>query len=282
MKELWKYFEKHDHDVSIDECGIQQFFPNQLYAYNTYQNFVIHLVESGSGIFEVNKEITTLHQNDGFIVRKGQKIKYYGQKDDPWKNYWVGISGRHLDSYINSTILKDRDTLTFSPDSRAAAVIKEICLFAKQSDDELNNSIWYKFKVYELLYHLAQEFGDSNYDLKLPQRSYAEVAHDYISSNYNKNLTVVDVADFIGISRSYLYRLFKEKYDLSPQEYLLEKRLHSASKLLETTNDSIYEVSQQVGYDNQLLFSKNFRKHYGISPSKYRKVKEDQSQSQSS
>lgn len=273
MKELWKYFEKHDHDISIDECGIQQFFPNQVYAYNTYQKFVIHVVDSGQGVYEINNQIHHLTKNDGFIVRSNQKVKYYGIQDDPWKNYWVGISGRHLASYIDLTILKNQDVLSFTADSRVAAIIKEICYFTKETTEDLNNFVWYKFKVYELLYHLTKEFADHNYSLELPQRSYAEVAYDYIATNYNKNLTVVDVADFIGISRSYLYRLFKEKYDVAPQEFLLEKRLHSASKLLETTSDSIYEISQQVGYDNQLLFSKNFRKHYGLSPSKYRKVK---------
>ena len=126
MKELWKYFEKNDHDISIDECGIQQFFPNQAYAYNSYQNFVIHYIESGSGIYEVNQQSYELSAGDGFIVRRGTKVTYYGDKEHPWKYYWVGINGRHLKSYLKLTTLKNESIIRFTSDSQAAKVLKEI------------------------------------------------------------------------------------------------------------------------------------------------------------
>ena len=272
MKELWKYFEKNDHDISIVECGIQQFFPNQAYAYNSYQNFVIHYIESGSGIYEVNQQSYELSAGDGFIVRRGTKVTYYGDKEHPWKYYWVGINGRHLKSYLKLTTLKNEVIIRFTPDSQAADVLKEICLFTKNNQDSTNNTVWYKFKVYELLWNLSEEFRDKDYSLELPQRSYEEVAFDYIQSNYSKRMTITDVANYIGISRSYLYRLFKHKYEMSPQEFLQEKRLKTAKKLLHSTNNTINEVAYEVGYDNQLLFSKNFKKEFGMSPTKYRQM----------
>lgn len=275
MKELWKYFEKNDHDISIDECGIQQFFPNQAYAYNTYQNFVIHYIEAGSGTYEINQTSYHLSAGEGFIVRKGTKVTYYGNKENPWKYYWVGLNGRHLNSYLKLTTLKNQTIIHFAPDSQAANVIKNICLFTKNHQDSTNNIVWYKYKIYELLWSLSNEFRDKDYSLELPQRSYEEIAFDYIQSNYNKRMTITDVANYIGISRSYLYRLFKHKYEMSPQEFLQEKRLKTAKKLLHTTNKTINEVAYDIGYENQLLFSKNFKKEFGMSPSRYREMSEE-------
>lgn len=275
MKELWKYFEKNDHDISIDECGIQQFFPNQAYAYTTYQTFVIHYIESGSGIYEINNQAFELSAGDGFIVRKGTKVTYYGDKEQPWKYYWVGLNGRHLNSYLNLTTLKNQTIIHFPTDSQSAEVIKEICLFTKNNQDSTNNTVWYKYKIYELLWILSSEFRDKDFSLELPQRSYEEIAFDYIQSNYTKRMTITDVANYIGISRSYLYRLFKRKYEMSPQEFLQDKRLKTAKKLLLHTKKTINEVAYEIGYDNQLLFSKNFKKEFGMSPSKYREMAED-------
>lgn len=272
MKELWKYFEKNDHDISLDECGIQQFFPNQAYAYNTYQNFVLHYIESGTGYYEINNERYTLSAGEGFIVRRGTKVTYYGDKENPWKYYWVGLSGRHLKSYISLTTIKDSVVLKYPDNSQSASIIMEICHFTKNNQDSSSNTVWYKFKVYELLWILSKEFRDKDYSLELPQRSYEEIAFDYIQSNYTKRMTITDVANYIGISRSYLYRLFKHKYELSPQEFLQEKRLQTAKKLLKNTSQTINEVAYGVGYENQLLFSKNFKKEFGMSPTRYREM----------
>ncbi|UUX34761.1 AraC family transcriptional regulator [Fundicoccus culcitae] len=272
MKELWKYFEKNDHDISIDECGIQHFFPSQAYAYNTYQNFIIHYIESGSGIYEVNDQRYELGAGDGFIIRRGTKVNYYANHDDPWKYYWVGLNGRHLDGYIKLTTLNSGSVIHFPEDSQSSKTIKDICVFTKDYFDTPNNMVWYKYKVYELIWALTTEFQDKDHTLELPQRNYEEVALDYIQSNYTKRMTITDVANYIGISRSYLYRLFKHKYEVSPQEYLQDKRLKTAKKLLQNQDLSVNEVAYSVGYDNQLLFSKNFKKKFGMSPTHYRQI----------
>ncbi|MGO4937974.1 AraC family transcriptional regulator [Fundicoccus sp. Sow4_H7] len=270
MKELWKYFEKNDHDISIDECGIQTFFPGQTYNYNTYQNFIIHYIESGRGVYEHNGERHELTAGQGFIIRKGTKVRYYADDSDPWKYYWVGLNGRHLDDYMKLTTLLSNFFIQFPENNQSSQIIKEICHFTRDNSETANNMVWYKYKLYELLLALTNEFRDKNHSLELPQRNYEEIALEYIQSNYTKRMTITDVADHIGISRSYLYRLFKHKYELSPQEYLQNKRMKKAQTLLKNKYLSIKEIAHAVGYENQLLFSKNFKKKFGMSPTDYR------------
>ena len=111
--------------------------------------------------------------------------------------------------------------------------------------------------------------ANPNYDY-LPE-TYFEHALQYIQLNYNKNIHIQDIADYIGITRSYLHYLFNKKERLSPQKYLLNYRMNMAKKLLSTTDMLIKDVALNVGYEDSLAFSKVFRNHTGLSPSVYRK-----------
>ena len=100
--------------------------------------------------------------------------------------------------------------------------------------------------------------------------TYVAYALQYIKINY-AHVKVNDLAQYIGISRSYLTNIFKKQLNISPQEYLVSFRLKKSAELLRTSNMSIQEVAETIGYDNPLTFSKMFKQTYGVSPREYRK-----------
>lgn len=100
---------------------------------------------------------------------------------------------------------------------------------------------------------------------------YVKYAADFIRENY-ATAKISDVANYIGIHRSYMTNIFKNKMGVSPQEYLIQCKLKRAEKFLVETNNPIQEISRQVGYDNPLTFSKTFKNFYGISPKYYRQL----------
>lgn len=271
MRELWKHFKIDDYDIRIDESGIQQFEPDERFSYHVYQNYVIHYIESGKGIFIVDDKVYELAANEGFILRQGQHVSYYGDKDDPWKNYWVGFSGKEFNKFINFTSLSSAATLKYQTDSNIVKVIKEVCGYTLQTLDKEMNLFFYQSKIYELLLAMSTEFP-SDKQTVLVEQNYDAVAYEYINSNYHKQISVNQIASFIGISRSYLYKLFKESYGISPQEYLIQKRMHRAVDLILHTSKPINVIAKEVGYDDQLHFSKAFRATYGVSPSKFKKT----------
>ena len=81
---------------------------------------------------------------------------------------------------------------------------------------------------------------------------------------------MTDVAAFVGIDRSHLYTVFKQTLGVSPKEYLTEYRLRRACALLLEPALSVTAVANSVGFENNLYFSKVFRKRTGLSPSEYR------------
>jgi len=272
MRELWRHFENEPRDINIDECGIQQFSPGQNYNYIVYQNFVIHYIESGKGIYKVEGKKYNLSAGDGFIIRKGTEVNYAADNNNPWKNYWVGLNGNHLINYLKKTTLEQQNILKFSQNSKSAELIKYICNSTLKELPNRINDLWYLSNGYELLYNLEKEFGtnETSQYYNNNAQNYTKIAFDYITNNYMYPITIQEVADFIGISRSYLYRQFRDEYDKSPQQFLQDYRMDIASALLLSTKNKIYIIAEKVGYNDQLQFSKIFKKYFDVSPSDYR------------
>ena len=103
------------------------------------------------------------------------------------------------------------------------------------------------------------------------------MAVSYFNENFNTKISVAQYAESLHISTNWFIRNFKQHMKISPAQYLLSLRMVNAQSLLENTDYSVGEIAEIVGYDNQLYFSRVFKKEYGISPAQYRKRAENQS-----
>lgn len=133
--------------------------------------------------------------------------------------------------------------------------------------------------LYMFLSALVQEkfdFKSKESDIyDYPFHIYVDHAIEFISHNYYKNIKVNDIANYIGINRSYLTSIFKKSSKVSPQEYLIKYRLEKACSLLKTTNLLVSTIAAEVGYDNPLTFSKVFKSFYDVSPKSYRSLNQE-------
>ena len=74
-----------------------------------------------------------------------------------------------------------------------------------------------------------------------------------------------------GMSRAAFAKRFKELVGRPMFEYLTKLRVQRAKELLQETKLALYEVSSRVGYESDLAFTKTFKKHTGLTPTRYRK-----------
>ncbi|MFZ5826572.1 MAG: response regulator transcription factor [Bacillota bacterium] len=93
-----------------------------------------------------------------------------------------------------------------------------------------------------------------------------------IAAQYGDDLTLESLARSVFLSRTYVAWLFKQVKGCSFLEYLTRYRMEKAKELLMTTDHSIYEVAEKVGYKNAAYFSRLFREHFGTMPSELRRV----------
>ena len=94
---------------------------------------------------------------------------------------------------------------------------------------------------------------------------------DEINRRYTEKISLQELADKCGLSSGHLSTLIKRETGSSFSDYVAEKRMEDAKKLLLKEGLSIEEVADQVGYNDYFYFTKVFKKHEGISPSAFRK-----------
>ncbi|MFT5834096.1 MAG: AraC family transcriptional regulator [Cognaticolwellia sp.] len=96
------------------------------------------------------------------------------------------------------------------------------------------------------------------------------IAKDYIESNFDKKTEIESIARIANISTFHFFRTFKQVFQVSPHQYILNLRLKKATQLLKKRQDTITEIAYQVGFSDIHAFSKAFKKTYRIAPSQFR------------
>lgn len=80
-----------------------------------------------------------------------------------------------------------------------------------------------------------------------------------------------DMYEYYPSSRDHLIRLFRNRYGVTPHEFLIQNRMDHARKLLSFSSLPLLEIARMLGYSDQFSFSKQFKKRIGISPGRFRK-----------
>lgn len=93
----------------------------------------------------------------------------------------------------------------------------------------------------------------------------------YIQQNYTRSFSLIEVSETIGVSKSYLSRIFKLDTGISLWDYLNRYRIQKAKELLLLSDESVTEIAADVGYEDTGYFSRVFREIAGCSPRAYRK-----------
>ena len=270
MQILWKKYVKENFEMNVDECGIEQGIPGLGYNYEVLKNAVIHYVTKGYGTFKFNGKVYNLKQGDIFILLKGMKVEYVASIDDPWEYYWIGFSGSNANEYLNRTSITNSYVANCEKNSKIPQIILNMCEISKTYNPSSSDDILLLKELYSLLYTLIEEFPKP-FDYKDKElHTYIQDALNFINSNYMNSITVQEIADYVNLSRSYLYKMFIKNLGISPQRYLINLRMYKATLLLKGTKLPIGEVASRIGYSDSLLFSKTFSKHFSMSPLNYR------------
>ncbi|NLB42905.1 MAG: helix-turn-helix transcriptional regulator, partial [Clostridiales bacterium] len=92
----------------------------------------------------------------------------------------------------------------------------------------------------------------------------------YILTNYDKDLSIKEIAENVFITPNYLCHLYKSKTGITVNSFMLETKMKKSKKLLTETNLKLGEISEKLGYSNHNYFTRTFKKYFGITPSAFR------------
>ena len=213
-------------------------------------------VSEGEGFFSFNGERTVLCEGTAVFIRKDFPVDY-GSVGKVFKTSWVTFDGIGVDGILEYFGAENYAVLA---DGSVGDIITDFYkLFEKNVSAEILSQKTYEFAVY---------FFSSQKRAVMPTALVK--AKSYIDGNFNKDLSVYDVAAFAGVSESKLFKLFRETEEKTPVEYLKSVRIGKAKQMLIGKEFKIFEIAKECGFGSAAYFCKVFREECGCSPAAYR------------
>ena len=229
------------------------------------EEYVIHYVVRGKGIFQSQDKQYRLQAGQSFVIHPFRQVCYSPDPEDPWEYVWVNIDSENLVSFFKKiTYLQDDCIIDFVDSEKILPFYERLSVIEKRTD-----TVMTRFGlgctilgIYLDAYSAKKMFAD---DLL-----YAEVTQ-FIESNFQSTgCFPAMIARNINISYASLYRLFKKKDGISPSMFLQSYRIKQAENMLKL-GMSIKTTAFSCGYSDQFYFSKMFKKIKGVTPSDFKK-----------
>lgn len=259
-------------------CGNEECNPGHRYGPNKRPSYLMHIVKKGKGRLEINDSIYYLKENDIFLIPYLAEAWYEADMDDPWSYSWIGFSGRKVEECVFSAGFSLRSPVRNVSDKakRYDEHIQKMldCSGSSMSDELKRNALLMMFFA-----NLIEDYDESkSINIlaadNISRTEYIRYGVQYIETNYQKKIRIQDLANLIGVERTYFATYFKKIMGVTPQEYLISYRMDRATHLLKYTELNINAIAESVGYDDPFAFSSTFRKRYGVSPTAYRNAQE--------
>lgn len=187
----------------------------------------------------------------------------------------VTVDSASFDSFVDAVFLKEMLSELYThgvyfskPDNEGVKRIEK--LFSKlseqwRSDAPESDKFHTIFSILLLLRDRSVELFDKTEDKSVVGR-----ALGFLDGKVTSGMSTNEVAEALHVSKHYLCHAFKQKTGMTLTEYLLDKRLSIASKLLLDKSLTVAEVAERSGFSSESYFISKFRMRYGITPGKMR------------
>ena len=271
---------KEHTELHLTQYGMEECLPGHFFGPAVRTHFLLHYILDGEGNFEVGGKKYRLGKGQGFLIYPGVITYYESDEAQPWTYCWIGFNGKLAESLLRKAGLSiTSPILCYDRDD----AIREHIMSMRESQSYRSAR---DTKLTGLLYSLLSvliEYGPNTLPSQFESRAeiYVEQVQQFVENNYVQKITVGDIAQTIGLNRSYLCSLFNQRMNMSIQEYLIHTRMNKACELMGNVELSIGDISRSVGYTDPLLFSKMFKKVKGESPRNYRSLTQARSYAES-
>lgn len=257
-------------DASVFFAGTEECEPGHFFSTEFQDRYLIHYIISGKGIFRGGGKEYHLSEGNAFFIGK-ERGYYEADKNKPWTYAWINFSGAIVDRFLKMIGLSAENPIYKSNDpKRIARRFREIINIPEETNDFIAFS-----KLFMLLGDMMNTSENGIRYVKKTGGQYVETCCEFIRMNYQKEITIKDLCDLVGLEHSYLYRLFMQNTGMSIKQYIINRRLQEAAALLSTDDMPVNEVFEAVGYGDRSNFSGAFKEKFGISPTEYRKIYRD-------
>ena len=228
-------------------------------------------VVDGKGEFNIQGQRFPVKANDFVIINPQVEHTELSSPDEPLEYIVLGIKGL---SFSNLTPVSEggHPFSFFNLRDEQKDILRYLNAMVQEATSQQMSYELVCHNLLEIL--LIKILRHQHFDLEVGKQSKATkdisfIKH-YLETYYHESIQLEDLASMTHLSRFYISHSFKKEIGMSPMEYLIDIRIKESKILLRTTNYSISQVADIVGFTTPTYFSKQFRKSTGISPTDYR------------
>ncbi len=261
-------------DLGLYQFGWERCEPAHSFGPAARNHYLFHYIIAGTGTLmaDDSKGITQtyhIHSKQGFMIFPNQITTYISDQELPWEYVWLEFDGLRVKSLLETAgFTMNAPVYHAQSKSLREDMMNEMMYITQNRNSSPLHLIGH---LYLFLDYMVRSSASMNIHQGSQLRDfYIHEALNFIEHNFQNDITVEDIAAICGLNRSYFGRIFKDALGKTPQEFLLSYRMLKASELLKLTQLSIGDISNAVGYANQLHFSRAFKKIYGLSPRDWR------------
>ena len=259
-------------------------FARRRYFEHRHADFELSYIMDGAGIHHIRGDQLEIKKGDLFVIGSNQihcitdnlinssPLFILNVQFEP-KMIWSPLSNMLPPDYVNLFKLKCERV---SPDCESYSTIvdKMLAIYRESIDKRPGYAIMIKSYLCEIIALLMRENPiEISPETKRTRESLITMDQvmTYINNNLGSSLSLAQIAERTGLSRTYFSTLFTSLNGLTPWEYITLKRIDKSKALLTSTQASILEISGLCGYENLSNFNRMFLRITGETPSQYRK-----------
>lgn len=248
------------YDIYAIDMEFEQCAPDKERLKTIVPFAVIHYVISGCGTVN-GKKVTA---GSAIVSSINSYMDYYPDENNPWSYIYVRLYGDGIKKAFDDVgFMSGTHIIEFSKHDE----LKGLLSLYEAISDTFNtdgNKI-----IANALFMLHKQSASKPQTIGMQEKN-AHLIKKYIDDNYYRKITVLDISNHFHLNKNYIRNLFFEFFEISPKAYIQKKRMDRACELLLETDISISTVAKSIGYDDALLFSKQFSKQFSVSPKKFR------------
>lgn len=245
---------------------------NSRIQFHPFTYFYYHL--EGSGKCSIENKILNFNEGDLIIINSniGHSI-YFNEESDKVKIIGFGIESISITGLDREDGSKNINYFHINNSNKA---LKFEPIFESIINEYQSNNLYARSmanaQATELLINLLRKYRNEisiKHDKKVNRQ--IDYIKSYMDANYHEDIALEDLSTMAYMNKFHLISEFKQSYRITPIEYLILKRIEVAKNLLISTNHSMEEISDMVGFNSQSYFNQVFKKKVGETPSQFRK-----------
>ncbi|MBP8988732.1 MAG: AraC family transcriptional regulator [Clostridia bacterium] len=273
----------YDQEMTLVQCGHQKTTPAYGYGPMIRDHYLIHFIQTGKGKLNLHNRIFTITEQHCFLIYPHQIAYYESDEADPWDYYWIGLSGYDVERVLEQAgFTYNRFILPLISAEQLFQTLQQMVTSITDPEIDLLLNGLLRIALHYLVRN--KEWIQSDFtveaidDPKLAScqtnmdDEYVRIITSIIQTSYMQNIQIEEIANRMGLNRSYLTSIFKKHTGKSIRSYLSEFRIEQACILLKDKRRSIESIAHETGFNDPLYFSRAFKNIKGYSPSEYRKV----------